>query len=633
MFDQVRNNKRFIQVVLALIMVPFALWGVDSYVRDGGATDVATVGGMPISLGEFQQSLREQQERLRPQLGPNASTDVFESPQFRLGVLQDLINQRLLMQVANQSKLRVSDEALIGFISSVPSLQENGKFSRQRYEELVAAQGMSIEMFEMKVRQDLLMQQSMLAVGNAAHTGRIPADRWLAAQLEEREIREMVLRADQFAVGVKPEADVVKRFYEENRARFENPEQVKLEYLVLSRDKLIEQAKVSDDEAKAWYQTNLARYSTPEQRQASHILLRLEKNASDSEVKAAQAKAEQLLAQLKSNPGDFAKLAKEHSQDPGSAGNGGELGTFGRGMMVKPFEDAVYALKVGDLSPVVRSDFGIHLIKLTGIKPERVRPFEDVRAEIIGELKNQHGAKLFAEAAESFSNTVYEQSDSLAPAAEKYRLSVQTSPWMAKGGEISEPFTHPKLKAAIFSEDALKNRRNTEAVDVGANRLVSARVVDYRPAYVEPLEVVAGVIEKALAHEAAVARAAETGRAQLEKLGKGEKIDIAWGTARTVSRLNAPNLSGEARNAIFGAGAQTLPAYVGASIPGGYALYRIEKVSPYDAQAGGDVAVRGEALRQHYAQVVAQEELSGWLASLRQTFPVKINNALLQRRD
>lgn len=632
MFDLVRGNQKFIQFVLALIILPFALWGVDSYVRSGGGDALATVDGTPISTNEFQQALREQQERLRSQMGSEVTQEMLESAEVRRAVLLELINQRLLAVHASKSKLRISDDALVSFISSVPSLQEDGKFSRERYQALVASQGMSIEMFESRVRQDILMQQPLMAVGNAAVAGRIPSARWLGAQLEERDVSMAMLRAEQFVPDAKPDTSAVKRYYDENRTRFEKPEQVRVEFLVLSQAKMIDQAKVAEEDIKAWYKANETRYKQPEQRQASHILLRVEKNATEADVKAAQAKAEQLLAQLKSNPGDFAKLAKQHSQDPGSTEKGGDLGFFGRGMMVKPFEDAVFALQENQLSDVVRSDFGLHLIKLTGVRAERAKPFEAVRAEIALELKRQAGAKQYAEAAESFANTVYEQSDTLKIAAEKFGLSVQQSDWVAKGGQVMPPLNHPKLMQVIFSDDAVKNHRNTEAVDVGGNVLVSSRVVEHRPAMLEPLESVAGVIEKILLRESAVARAEAEGTARLGKLQKGEKVDLAWGAARPLTRIQAQGLSEDARTAIFSISAKALPAYAGAKVPGGYALYRVEKVKPFDVSAGGDAAMRGAMLRQQYGQVVAQEEVAGWLNALKQRYPVTVNAAMLERK-
>jgi peptidyl-prolyl cis-trans isomerase D len=492
---------------------------------------------------------------------------------------------------------------------------------------------MSVEMFEAQVKRDLVMQQAMIAVGNAAVSGHVPAERWLAAQLEERVISETLVRADQFSTASKPDAAAIKRYYEENRVRFEKPEQVRVEYLALSQEKLTANVKVGEEEIKAWYQANEARYKQPEQRQASHILIRADKGASEADVKAAQAKADEILGQLKANPADFIKLAKQYSQDPGSAEKGGDLGYFGRGMMVKPFEDAVYSLKEGQISDVVRSDFGFHLIKVTGIRAEQARPLAAVRDEVLAELKRQAGTKLYAEAAEGFANIVYEQPDSLTPAAEKYGLTVQTSDWIAKGAQLMPPLTNPKLLQAIFSDDSVKSKRNSEAIDIGGNTLVSARVIEHRPATAEPLEAVSGVIAQVLERDAALAKSKEAGLSQLDKLAKGEKPNLVWSTPRSVSRMYAPSLSDEARKAVFGASTKQLPAYVGANAPGGFALYRIESIKPYDSTtAGGDAVARGQALRQHYGQVVAQEELVGWLAALRQRYPVTINSAALERK-
>lgn len=633
MFDLVRNNKKFIQIVLGLIVLPFALWGIDSYTRSGGGTNsVATVGGTTITAGEFQQALREQQERLRMQMAGSVNQALLDSPELRRSVLQNLINQRLLAVHAVKSKLSVSDAQLVEFITSVPSLQENGKFSRERYEAVVAAQGMSVEMFEARVKQDMLMQQAMMAANEAAFAGELPLNRWLQGQLEEREISETIVRAETYLGASKPEAAAIKRYYDENRVRFEKPEQVRVAFVVLSQDKMTENAKVSEDAVKSWYQANEGRLQQPEQRQASHILIRVDKDASESQVQEAKAKIEQIQAQLKTNPADFAKLAKQHSQDPGSAAKGGDLGYFGRGMMVKPFEDAVFALKENQLSEVVRSDFGFHLIKLTGIQAERARPLKEMHDEIVAELKRQQGAKAYAEAAENFSNIVYEQADSLKPAAEKFGLVVQESDWLAKGAMGGmPPFTNPKLMQAVFSSDAIEHRRNTEAVEVKQNTLVAARVLEHRPATVEPFESVASAIEKLLAREAAAVKAAEVGQGQLAKLQQGEKLDLSWGTARGVTRQHAPELGQEARAAIFAAAVGKLPAYAGAKVPAGYALYRIGKVKPY--VPGSESAPRALALRQQYDQVTAQEDLVGWLAALRQRYGVKVEEKELESKE
>lgn len=634
MFDIVRNNRRLVQVFLALITLPFAFWGVDSYVRDNATGDsLAKVGDSKIGAQEFQQALREEQERMRPSLGGKVDPALFDSPEVKRAVLGGLINQRLLRLHANQSKLTVSDGQLAQFIMSVPALQVNGRFSQDRYAQLVASQGMSKEFFEARVRQDLAMQQALMAVSQASLPGRAATDRWLAAQLEEREIAELVLQPGAYAAQVKLAADAVKTFYESNRKMFEIPEQVRAEFVTLSLEKMAAQLVPSEAEIQAWYQSHAENYRQPEERRASHILITAPKDAPEAQDKAARARAEEVLAQLQKNPADFARLAKQYSQDPGSAERGGDLDWFGRGMMVPPFEQAAYALKENELSGIVRSDFGYHIIKLTGIRAEKVRPFEAVKAEIAAELKRQGAAKKYAEMAEGFTNTVYEQADSLAPVAEKYQLKIQTTDWITRSGQALPPFTNPKLMAAVFSDDAVKNKRNTEAVEVAPNTLVAARVVEHKPAAVQPLEAVAANIEQLLVRQEAAKLAAADGAEKLARLAKGEQLDLRWSPLRTVARSYAPNLAPEAVRAVFAAEVAKLPAYTGTPVPGDYALYRISQVKPYAPPAGGEEPPRAKALRQEYARIVGEEEFAAWLTTLRERFPVDINAAALEAKE
>jgi len=632
MLDFVRNNKKITQGFLVLITLPFAFWGVDSYVRNASVdAGVAKVGGRTVTQQELQASLREQQDRMRAQLGGKVDPALFESPQMRRAVLDSLITQRLLAEQARTAKLTVGDEQLVEFIARVPSLQEDGKFSKERYEALVAAQGMSKEMFEARLRQDMAMQQLMLPVTEAGITGQAAAGRWLATQLEQREVGEALVLPETYTAQVKLAADAVQKYYEANRMQFEVPEQVRAEFLVLSREALTAQAVVGDEEVKAYYKSHLDRYKAAETRRASHILIQAAKDAPEATAKAAKARADELLAQLQKTPGDFAKLAKQNSQDPGSAAKGGDLDWFGRGAMVKAFEDAAFTLKEGQTSGVVRSDFGFHIIRVTGVRPERAKPFEEVKAEIQAELKSEAGMKKYAEAAEAFGNMVYEQADSLKPAAEKWKLELQQTSWLAKGGRLPAPFDNAKLAAALFSDDGLKNKRNTEAVEVASGTLVSARVLEHKPAALQPLEAVKGDIEKRLIREEATSLAIKDGEAKLARLAKGEAVDLKWSPSRSVSRSAAPGLAADSVRAVFKADAGKLPAYTGVAFPGkGYALYRITAVKAGDS---GKDDPRARALAQQYARFVAEEEFAAWMSTLKEKHPVEINKAALESKE
>ncbi|HJW24606.1 MAG TPA: SurA N-terminal domain-containing protein [Rhodocyclaceae bacterium] len=627
MFDAVRNNKRIVQVFLALITLPFAFFGVESYIRNvGTGDDVAKIGDMKITQQQFQQALRDQQERLRNQFG-NIDPKLLDNPQARKAVLDDLIDQRLLVLEASKSRLAASDEAVRRTIGSIEAFQDNGKFSPERYESLVKAQGMTLAGFEAQIRQDLTLQQLAGGVGQSGFLPRTVSDRVLALQGEKREVQEHRLPVDDFLAQAKLEEGAAKKFYDANSKRFELPEQAKAEYVVLSLPNIESQVTVSDAEVKSWYEGHKDRYMQPEERRASHILI-----AADKGDKAqAKAKAEEVLKEVQKNPAAFPELAKKYSQDPGSAAKGGDLGFFGRGMMVKPFEDTAFQLKEGEISGIVESDFGFHIIKLTGIHPGKERPLSEVRADIEADLKKQAASRKFAEAAEAFSNLVYEQSDSLKPVADKFKLDVKQSDWLTRQpNPANGPLANEKLLGAVFSEDAIKNKRNTEAIEVAPNTLVAARVVEYKPAALQPFEAVKDKIEAMLKRQEAQALAKQAGEARLAALKKGEGDQVSWGAAKTVSRLDPGSVPPQAVPAIFKADAAKLPAYAGFELPGGgYALYKVVKVEAGDKMDDA----RRQAMARQLGNLVMQEDVQSYLAALRARYKVEVNQAALEAKE
>lgn len=635
MFDAVRNNKRIVQGFLVLITLPFAFWGVDSYFRSGGgSSEMASVGGSPISRQEFAQAVRDQQERLRTQMGGDFNPAMLETPEARQAMLDSLITQRLLLLHASKSGLMASDAQLIEVISSIPALQEDGQFSRRRYEQALRAQGLTQGGFEAKLRQDLTLQQLVQAVSDTAVISKAAAERVIAIQLEERQVSEAAIRPEQFAAQVKLSAEAIKDYYEKNRKLFEIPQQIRAEFVVLSREALMEQTTVSAEEIKAAYEKNTKNFVTQEERRASHILIQVPADAPEAELKAARAKIDAILQQVKRNPADFAKLAREHSQDPGSGPKGGDLGFFPRGAMVKPFEDAVFSLKENQVSDVVRSEFGFHIIRLTGIKPGKVRSLDEARDSIAAELKLQAAGRKFAEAAETFSNMVYEQSDSLQPAAGKFKLTIRQTGFFDQANRAAAgPLAgNEKLFAALFSDDALKNRRNTDAIEVAPNTLVAARVMEVRPAELRSFEAVKGDIERKLAAGETARLAQKDGEEKLARLQRGEAVALAWGQPQTVTRSPMRGLSPEAQRVIFAAPAGKLPAYAGIGLPNGaYVMYRISQVRPGAGKGGDDQ--RAQMQRAQLAQLSGTEDFNAYLAALRERYGVKINKAALAKGD
>ena len=628
MFDAVRNNKRIVQIFLALITLPFAFFGVDSYVRSVGSEgDVAKIGDIKITQQQYQQALREQQERLRSQMGGQLDPKLLDNPEARNAILNDLVDQRLLMLEANKKNLFASDNAIRAAIGGIDAFKIDGKFSSERYESALRGQGMTPAGFEAQLRQDLTLQQLASGLGQSGVISRTVSDRLIGLQLERREVMEFRLALDSYLDKVKLADGAAQKFYDENGQQFDTPEQARAEYVVLSMETIGAQLAVSEAEVKAWYDGHKDRFLQPEERRASHILIAA---SSKDEKEKAKARAEELLKEIQKTPTSFADLAKKNSQDPGSAAKGGDLGFFGRGMMVKPFEEAAYKLKEGEISGVVESDFGFHIIKLTGIHAAKEKPLAEVKTEIEDELKKTAASRKFAEAAEAFSNMVYEQSDSLKPVAEKFKLTIKQSEWLGrKALAINGPLANEKLLTALFTDDAVKNKRNTEAVETAPNTLVAARILEHKPSARQPFESVKASIETLLKRQEAQILARKDGEARLEVLKKGED-KLGWGAPKMVSRLDPRLIPQAAVAPIFKLDVTKLPAYTGVDMPGtGYALFKLSKL---DAGEKLDDQ-RRQSMQAQLSKLAVQEEVQTYLAALRARYKVEINKSALEVKD
>jgi len=627
MFDAVRNNKRIVQIFLALITLPFAFFGLDSYVRSGGGGDeLAKIGDVKITQQQFQQAMRDQQERLRAQMKGELDPKLLDNPEARKAILDDLVDQRLLMLEASKKKMFVSDETIRRTIGSIDAFKVDGKFSAERYEAALRGQSMTPASFEAQLRQDLTLQQLAGAIGQSGVMSRTVVDRVLDIQTEKREVMEYRLALDSYLDKVKLADDAAKKFYDENAKQFELPEQAKAEFVVLSMESISAQLAVTEAEIKAWYDGHKDKFQQPEERRASHILIASEKLGKEK----AKAKAEEIFKEVQKNPASFANLAKKNSDDPGSAEKGGDLGYFGRGMMVKPFEEATLKLKEGEISDIVESDFGFHIIKLTGIHAAKEKPLAEVKGEIEAELKKTASSRKFAEAAEAFSNMVYEQADSLKPVAEKFHLTIQQSDWLGRQTKPANgPLANEKVLAALFTDDSIKNRRNTESVEIAANTLVAARIVEHKPASLQPLASIKANIESLLKRQEAQALAKKDGEAKLEAVKNGDD-KLVWGAAKSVSRMDAHLIPAVAAPAVFKMDAAKLPAYTGVELPGtGYALFKLSKVG-----AGEKLDdARKQAMLGQLGNLMAQEEMRLYLDSLRSRYKVEIHPAALEVKD
>lgn len=628
MFDFVHKKQRIVQIILALALLPFLFWGLESYQGSDGGDHVAQAAGEKISREEFAQALRNQQENLRATMGENVNDTMLDSPEVRSAVLEGLIQQRLLRHEASRVGLIVPDSQLVEMIQNISAFQEDGKFSKQRYEELLRGQGMNPRTFEARVRQELMRQQLIAPYSENGFISHSVAERVIRLSEEKREISLAEIQPEQFLRQIKPDDAAIKTYYDTHQAEFQLPEQVRVEYLVVSLDELIKQSHVSDEEATRYFNEHRDEFGQQEERQASHILISAPATASDAEKQAARAKAEQLLLEVRKAPQRFADLAKEHSQDPGSAAKGGDLGFFARNMMVKTFEDAVFEMKLDEISDVIETEHGFHIIKLAGIKGAKPVDLDEVRGRVEQEVKRQKAEKMFGEMAEDFGNTVYEQSDSLQPASEKFNLPIQQSDWIPKNGGKPPYFTDERLLQAIFSDDAVKDKRNTEAIEVSPNTLVSARVLGHRPATTPPVTELRDKIAETIARQEAAKAAINEGREKLARLQDGKDAMVKWSASRQISRKNPQGLDNETVRAIFKTETAKLPSYTGlANSQGGFTLIRVEQViEPEPADMAETKAFAGQL-----QQLLAQQELSSYLAEVRKRYDVSVSGENLEK--
>lgn len=631
MFDSIRKHQRILQFVLLLLIFPaFALFGVSGYQQYiSGSDEVATVKGESISRQEFEQAQRRQLENLRQMLGNQIDPKMLDNDAARAEVLESLITQRALLTEAQAQRITIPDAKLRDAILSIQGLKKpDGSFDRDQYKALLSAQGMNEAMFESQMRRDLALQSIPEALAQTGFLPRSVAERLLILQQESREVRELVFKPESYEAQVKVTDEQLKKHYEDNGSLFETAESARIEYVVLSSDMLAAQVTLDPAKIKEYYEQNQNRYAVAEQRRASHILLTVPKDADDKRKKEIRARIEALLAQIKAG-GDFAALAKANSQDPGSAGEGGDLGFFSADMMAKPFADSAFALKQGETSDIVETQFGYHVIRVTGIKPKAVRSFDDAKPEIEAEFRKQEAAREYAKAAETFSNTVYEQSDSFKPVVDKLKLKVETVDSVSRAGAAAEGkhplLTNPKLLAALFASDSIKNKRNTDAVEVAPNTMMSARILEHRPARRKPYAEVEAEVRSSLVKSEARKLALLAGEGKLKELkdNKAAATGGGFGEARKVTRNSGNELAGNAVEQIFRAPADKLPAFVGVDLGSrGYGLYQISKVIPPDTAEVENLRAQAQ---QQFSQLHSQQDLNSYLESVKSRSDVKRN--------
>jgi len=628
MFDFIRTHNKAIQVLMFIFILPgFFLFGLEGFSSMGEKSEtVAIVDGRKIGQLEWDAAVKDDVERIR-QNAPNVDPKVFDTHEFKYASLEQLVKRRVLATAAQKLHLGVSDQKLASELLQNPMLAAlrlpNGKIDEAKYKELLAPQGLTPQGFEARVRSDLSVQQVLQSL---AKSGMVPAglaDVALNAYFEKREVQILKFAPEDFAKKIAPTTAEVEAFYKSNSGLFQATETASIQYVVLDVESIKKTIALNEADVKSYYEQNGDRLSGAEERKASHILIAAAKSANAEDRLKAKKQAEELLVQLKKAPHNFADLAKKNSQDPVSAANGGDLGFFARGSMVKPFEDAVFAMQPKQLSEVVESDFGYHIIQLSEIKMPKKRSFAEMRSEIEAELKKQMAQKKFVEAAEVFTNTVYEQADSLKPVADKLKLDIQTAQNVTRQAPLGARgvLANTKFLSVLFSSDAIDKKRNTEAVEMGGNQLVAGRIVGYTPAQTRPLTDVKERAQAMLTERMSVDLARKEGVAKLAALTAGDtnealpaQISAPVVVSRDASQQQNPKLV----DAVLRANSSKLPIWLGVDLGvDGYRVVRLNKL----VESSPSVVAQN---RDQYLQVWSNAENTSYYEYLKDKFKVQI---------
>jgi peptidyl-prolyl cis-trans isomerase D len=556
----------------------------------------------------------------------------FNTPEVRAAVLEGMVMRRILLLEAKRLRLDVR-AAMREWIQNTPEFQDpkSGAFSQERYESVLRNINRSAPEYEALLQEDMLQQVLLGTVMRSAFVPQTVARQFAALWMEKRTVEESQTTWQSLMGQVEATEAEAQQFYDANAPKFTLPEQVRVEYLVLSSKDLEDKNKLDEKTLRAWYDAHKERFAVVvEKRRVRHILV------------PSKADAEALLAEVRQNPERFAELAKSKSTDPGSASLGGDVGVFARtGGMVESFANAAFALKeVGEISDVVESEFGFHIILLTEIQPGKYRPFAEVRADVEAELKREGAAQRFAEDSEKFADLVFRQFDSLKPAADAFGLKVRQSNWLTREADPragDEALRSAILRSAIFDDEVLTKGHNSKAVSVTPGVMASARLLEHRPAALVPFADVRQDIQDFLRREKAQALAVERGKANLAELEKAgpdapikplnARLKLKWSKAQDVSRLQRGKLDALSIDAIFRApGEQKPPFYTGVELPGvGYAIYKINRVTAGEVQESDLAEAQGSL-----TQMNAQLQRNAYQAALRQRYAVEINEKLLQ---
>jgi peptidyl-prolyl cis-trans isomerase D len=574
-------------VIIGLISIPFALWGINSYLGGGEQQPAAVVDGEEISAQQLDYAYGRYRERLASVFGGSLPSAFGDDDTLKEQVLSQVIEERVLLSFVEDQGFRVGDSELFASIQSMEIFQQDGKFNPDLYRNQLASTGYLPAQYEEELRRSQEMQQLSQAIRGTAFL--VPAQQQAFQRLENQQRKLRVLTIANQPEDIDVSDAEIETYYNDQPGLFMKPARVKVDYIEINMDTVRASLEVSEDVARDRYDQFRDQLTTPEVRVASHILLTVAQDADDTERERVLNEINQVKMRLDQGE-DFAALARELSQDPGSAADGGDLGDVERGMMVKPFETALFAMSPNEVSDPVQTQFGYHLIKLHGISGGETQSFDEARAQIEQEIRDELAENQIYDLAEGLSNITYEQPDSLLPAAEQLGISIKTSDWFTRdqGAGIAE---EARVRVAAFSEDVLQQNRNSEAIELGENRVVVVHLNQYEESVRQPLEDVRDTIVQSIKARKGREAAQQRGSELLQALRGGDSLDQV--ATQVDGEINDPGsigrryqaLSRDVVNAAFSMPKPAgMPVYQGISEAGGdYTLIELSAVeSPED---------------------------------------------------
>lgn len=616
MLQAFRTHKRWMMFIAMIFIIPsFVVTGIYSYNRmSDSENDLATVGDTSITMMDFDNAKRQYLDNFRRQMGQSFKPNMLDTAEARASILASLISDRAISLEIASEYMNVGEADAINLVKQAPAFQRDGKFSTEAYQQFLNSMGKSDEQFVLELRRDLTRQMLLSAVSQTTQASNTVAQRIHDLLTEERTIRTFEIKPTAFLKSVSVTDAEAQSYYDQNKSLFAVPESVDIEYVVLSPESY-KNIKASEDDIKTFYEQNLQRFSTPEERRASHILIAVNNEKTDADAKK---EADEIYKQLQADPSKFAQLAKSKSADPGSARQGGDLGFFQKGMMVPEFDNAVFSGKKGDLVAPVKTQFGYHIIKIVDVKAAQAKPLKEVRGEIEALYQQQAAIRAFAEDAENFSNMVYEQSESLQPVAERFGLKIQTVKNVTR--DFEDQLINPNVIEALYGFDVLEDKRNSNAIEVASNTLLSARVTAHHKQTVKTFDEVKGDIVATLKNQKATEAARAQGSADIAKLLDKKSASVKFGDKTVISRERPGAYAYEVVTAALRPEANKLPTYTGVQTQDG-SYFVIEVQSSKKIEASPEqLAMRKAEL----AQLYSNPEQAAFISGLETKFGTQI---------